>query len=53
MFRKGKGIYETFQFWIKIPFVLVMVTFGFLIEFLINLPLMVICELDTRLRKKL
>jgi hypothetical protein len=41
MFRNG-----------KVPFVLILITLGFLFEFIINLPLMVICELDTRLRKK-
>jgi hypothetical protein len=47
MFRNGKGVYETLQ-----SFVLILITLGFLFEFIINLPLMVICELDTRLRKK-
>ncbi|MGD8523214.1 MAG: hypothetical protein PVF56_18855 [Desulfobacterales bacterium] len=53
MYRNGKGAYEKLQLLIKIPFVLIMVTFGFFLEFLINLPLIVICELDTRLRKKI
>jgi hypothetical protein len=52
MFRNGKGVYETLQLWIRVPFVLILITLGFLFEFIINLPLMVICELDTRLRKK-
>jgi hypothetical protein len=52
MFRNGKDVYETLQLLIRIPFVLILITLGFLFEFIINLPLMVICELDTRLRKK-
>lgn len=53
MYRNDKGVYERLQFLARIPFVLFLVTLGFLIEFLISLPLMVICELDTRFRKKL
>jgi hypothetical protein len=53
MYRSGQGVYEKLQFLIRIPFVLILITLGFLFEFIINLPLMVICELDTRFRKKL
>ena len=53
MSRNGKGIYERLKFLIRIPFALILIILGFLFEFMINLPLMVICELDTRLRKKL
>ena len=53
MFRNGKRVYETLQFLLRIPFVLILITLGFLLDFIINLPLLVICELDTRFRKKL
>ncbi len=52
MHRNVKAAYQQTRLLIKIPFILILVTLGFLFEFLINLPLLVICELDTRFRKK-
>ena len=52
MHRRLETAFEKLRFFIKIPFVLMMVTLGFLLEFLINLPLLIICELDTRFRRK-
>jgi hypothetical protein len=49
---KIKDLYEKARFLIKIPFIVILVTLGFLFEFLISVPFMVLCELDQRFRKK-
>ena len=36
----------------KLPFTFVVATLGFLIEFVISVPFLVLCELDQRFRKK-
>jgi hypothetical protein len=36
----------------KLPFTYIVATFGFLIEFMICMPFLVLCELDQRFRKK-
>ena len=46
-----KEFYEKARFIVKIPFVIIIVTIGFLFEFLTNAPFLVLCELDHRFRK--
>jgi hypothetical protein len=47
-----KDIYEKGRFLIKIPFILMLVTIGFIFEFLISIPLLILCELDNRVRNR-
>lgn len=44
-------IIEKARFIIKIPFIIIIVTIGFLFEFLTSAPFLVLCELDHRFRK--
>jgi uncharacterized membrane protein len=46
-----KDVIEKVRFLIKIPFTFIVVTVGFVLEFLIHAPFMVLCELDRRFRK--
>ena len=47
-----KDLTEKARYIIKIPFIIALITLGFLLEFLISVPFMVLCELDQRFRKK-
>jgi hypothetical protein len=37
---------------VKLPFILLLITFGFIFEFLITLPFIVLCTLDNLFRGK-
>jgi len=52
MQRNIKDIYEKGRFLIKLPFILVLLTIGFIFEFLISIPLLILCELDNRFRRR-
>ena len=47
-----KGVLGKIRLFMKLPFTFIFATIGFLIEFLICMPFMVLCELDQRFRKK-
>ncbi len=37
---------------VKLPFILTLIMFGFMLEFIIELPFMVMCSLDQRCGKR-
>jgi hypothetical protein len=46
-----QDLLEKVRLFLKLPFTFVVATLGFLIEFLICAPFLVLCELDQRFRK--
>lgn len=47
-----QGVLGKIRLFMKLPFTFIFATIGFLIEFLICMPFLVLCELDQRFRKK-
>jgi hypothetical protein len=46
-------MYDRITFYlVKLPFILLLIIFGFIFEFLITLPFLVLCSLDSYFRGK-
>jgi uncharacterized membrane protein len=45
-------VLEKARFFLKIPFTFTVVTVGFVIEFMIHAPFVILCELDQQFRRK-
>jgi hypothetical protein len=43
--------YQKSIFLLKLPFVLFLIIVGFIFEFIVSLPLLILCELDNLFRK--
>jgi hypothetical protein len=51
--RENWHMYDRIRFHlVKLPFILLLITFGFIFEFLITLPFIVLCTLDNLFRGK-
>ena len=46
-----KDGYQKGLFLLKLPFVLFLMIVGFIFEFIVGLPLLILCELDNLFRK--
>ena len=49
---EAQEVLEKARFFLKIPFTFIVVTVGFAVEFVLNAPFVVLCELDRRFRRK-
>jgi len=46
-----KELYDKARFSIKLPFILILIVLGFMFEYVISLPMLILCELQNLFRK--